>query len=200
MKDSFSAMERPLVGPYRRGFAWVSRPLVAALLALHVSPNAVSLVQIGIGAVIILVLGAAPWLGFLLMLFAMFVDSLDGALARAYGRPSPFGALVDQLADHVREAMVIAGLTLHAGLHPVVAVLYPLIQAGFNLLLLLCNQRNVPAPWAVKSYLTFYPVFFLYAFFGINWLTAGVAIAEGFMLLTIALALRRLHPVMDATV
>ncbi|MSQ10611.1 MAG: CDP-alcohol phosphatidyltransferase family protein [Dehalococcoidia bacterium] len=197
MRDSFSALERPLVGPYRKGFAWVSAPMVRALKALGVSPNAVSASQIAVGVVIVLVLGSAPGLGFGLMLLCLFIDSLDGALARAYGRYSQFGALVDQIADHVRETLVIAALALHGGLHPVVAVLYPIIQGTFNVVTLLCNLRDVPVPWSVKSYLTVYPVFFLWAFFGVNWLTAGVALAIGFMALTIVLALQRLSGVMD---
>jgi phosphatidylglycerophosphate synthase len=197
MRDSFSAIERPLVEPYRRGFTWVSAPLVRLLVALRVSPNAVSVSQIAVGVIIVLVLGSAPGVGFLLMLACLFIDSLDGALARAYGRMSQFGALVDQIADHLRETLVIAGLALHGGLHPVAAVLYPIVQGSFNVLLLLCNQRGVPAPWAVKSYLTVYPVFFLWAFFGVNWLTAGVAVAIGFMAVTIVVALRRLSKVMD---
>lgn len=197
MHDSFSAIERPLVGPYRKGFAWVSAPLVRLLVALHVSPNAVSLSQIAVGGLIVAVLGQAPGVGFLLMLACMFIDSLDGAVARAYGRYSQFGALVDQIADHLREALVIAGLALHGGLYPVVAVMYPIIQAVFNFLVFLCNQREVPVPWTVKSYLTVYPVFFLWAFFGVNWLTPGVALAEAFMVATILLALRRLSGALD---
>lgn len=197
MRDSFSGIERPFVEPYRRGFAWVSGPLVAGLKALGVSPNAVSLSQIAVGVAILLVLGSAPWLGFVLMLACLFIDSLDGALARAYGRHSQFGALVDQIADHVRETLVIAGLALHGGLHPLPAVLYPIVQGTFNVLILLCNQRGVPVPWSVKSYLTVYPVFFLWAFFGVDWLTPGVTLAIALMVLTIVLALRRLSTVMD---
>ena len=197
MNDSFSTFERRLVGPYRAAFARVTAPLVRLLVWLRVPPNAVSASQVAIGIVIVLVFGSYPQLAFVLFMSTLALDSLDGALARAYGRTSQFGALVDQLSDHTRETLMIAAMALYGALHVVAAVLYPLVYAVFNFMLFLCNFKQAPIPWALKSYLVVYPAFFLYAFFGLNWLTAAVTLSMALMVTSILLGLRNLSQVMD---
>lgn len=196
MRDSFSAFERPFVQPYRTAFAWLSAPLVRLLVHFRVPPNAVSASQIVLGVAIVFLLGPLPQLAFLLFLSTLLLDSLDGALARAYGRYSQFGALVDQVCDHTRETLAIAGLALVGALHVAPAVVYPLVYAVFNFLLFLANNRGAPVPWAIKSYLIVYPAFFLFAFFGVNLMTPAVVLSLGLMLVTIFLALRNLSRVM----
>ena len=197
MNDSFSTFERRLVGPYRAAFARVTAPLVRLLVWLRVPPNAVSGSQIAIGIVIVFVFESYPQLAFVLFLSTLMLDSLDGALARAYGRTSQFGALVDQLSDHTRETLMIAAMALHGALYVVAAVLYPLVYAVFNFTLFLCNFKQAPIPWALKSYLVVYPAFFLYAFFGLNWLTAAVTLSIALMATSILLGLRNLSQVMN---
>ena len=197
MNDSFSTFERRLVGPYRATFARVTAPLVRLLVWLRVPPNAVSASQVAIGIVIVLVFGSYPQLAFVLFMSTLVLDSLDGALARAYGRTSQFGALFDQLSDHTRETLMIAAMALHGALHVVAAVLYPLVYAVFNFMLFLCNFKQAPIPWALKSYLVVYPAFFLYAFFGLNWLTAAVTLSMALMVTSILLGLRNLSQVID---
>jgi phosphatidylglycerophosphate synthase len=106
---------------------------------------------------------------------------------------SPFGALVDQICDHTRESLVIAAVAVQGALHPVPAVLYPLVYTLFNFLLFLCNREDVPVPWAIKSYLIVYPALFLYTCFGVGWLTPAVALSEALMVVTILIALHNLR-------
>ena len=198
MMDSFSTFERPFVGPYRNTFNRLARPLVRLLVALHVPPNAVSASQIAIGVAIVFVIGSQPQLAFLLFVSTLLLDSLDGALARAYGRFSQFGALFDQICDHTRETLVIAAIALQGVLHIGVAVLYPLVYVLFNFLLFLCNYKGVPLPWAIKSHLVVYPAFFLYAFFTVSWtMTPAVTLSIGLMVISILLALRNLSRVVS---
>ena len=50
------------------------------------------------------------WAGGVVMLLAGVLDLFDGALARATGRASDFGALLDSVADRVSELVVLLGL------------------------------------------------------------------------------------------
>ena len=50
------------------------------------------------------------WGGGLIVLFAGVFDLFDGALARATGKVSDFGALLDSTIDRVSEAVVLLGL------------------------------------------------------------------------------------------
>ena len=197
MRDSFSGIERRFLEPYRSAFAWLTSPIVTVLAWLRLSPNFVSFMQIPVGVAIVLVMPSQSELAFMLFLSTLFIDSLDGALARRYGVSSSFGALVDQICDHVRETLVILAVALIGALHLGVAVLYPLIYALFNFTLFLCNYRGVPVPWAIKSLFTFYPALFLYTFFGINVLTLSVGIGVALMVLSILIGLNNLRQAMD---
>ena len=52
------------------------------------------------------------WLGALTFIAGSLLDILDGALARAGGKASPFGSFVDSTTDRVSEAFVLAAIAL----------------------------------------------------------------------------------------
>ena len=172
-------------------------PLVRLLVALHVSPHLISLLQPVVGLTMVLAVATRPRLTLALFVLALVVDGLDGTLARATGRASAFGALMDQVCDHAREVLVVAGLARVGALSPFWATPYALAYPGTNLILLLCSRMGVSSPLAVKTLITFYPALALHLFAGVNYLTPAAIVAVGFMLLTIGDGLRRLRRVMQ---
>ena len=195
--DSFSAAERRLLAPARRVLRMIYAPVVWPLARLGVPPNAVSLTQIPLAVAIAVLLPTQPRLAFALFVATLALDGVDGALARATGRSSRFGAFIDQYADHAREVIVVAALAAHGALHPSVAVLYALLYPGLNVTLHVCNTHGVAVPFAVKSYLTFYPALFLYLWFGTNLLDAAGTLTVGFMAAGVANGVWRLRRAMD---
>lgn len=194
--DSYSAFERKIIGPFRAQFARVTAPLVSVLKKLGVPPNAVSVSQILGGVVFILLVQEYPRWAFALFILTLFVDGIDGALARASGKASSFGALVDQLCDHTRETLAIAGLAAVGALSPLLGVLYAFTYVAFNLSLYIANYFERSVPLAIKSYLIVYPAMFLYLWFGINWLDPAVSLCITLMWAVIIQALLRLRDVM----
>ncbi len=105
---------------------------VAGRLGIH--PNTVTLVgcllQAGVG--VVFGLGYLMLGGWLLLIVAP-VDALDGALARALGQQSRFGAFLDSTLDRLSDAALILGLTVHylrQGAHlEVVLLLISLVAA-----------------------------------------------------------------------
>ena len=190
--DSYSAFERTFIGPFRQGMLRATRPVVAVLARLGVHPNVVSASQVPGGFLFLWLVPTHPRAAWLLFLGLLLIDGLDGALARLTGRASPFGALVDQYSDHVREVTVVAGMALFGALAVLPAVLYGLIYTGLNFTVYLANARGVPVPWAVKSYLVVYPALFLYLWFGVELLTPAVMLSEALMVGVIAMGLRNL--------
>jgi CDP-diacylglycerol--glycerol-3-phosphate 3-phosphatidyltransferase len=190
--DSYSAFERRFIGPFRQWLLGVTQPLVRLLARLGVRANWLSFSQVPGGFVVLALVPAQPRLAFLLFLALLLIDGLDGTLARATGRASRFGALVDQYSDHVREVTVVAGMAVWGGLAVLPAVLYGLVYTGLNLTVYLANIHGAPVPWAVKSYLVVYPALFLYLWFGVEALTPAVVLSEGLMLVVIMLGLRNL--------
>ena len=194
--DSYSNLERRLLPIVRRSTAAIWTPVVAALARLNVSPHAVSVSQLGWGALFWLSLSTAPRLALVAFMLALLMDSLDGALARATGRSGAFGALVDQLSDHTRETIVVAALASSGALNVGLAVLYAFVYPAFNFLLLLSNRVGVPVPATLKTLFLFYPTIVAYLAFGVNFLDLGIGLALISMLVSGALALVRLRRAM----
>ena len=87
------------------------QPLVSVLARLGLTPNMLTITGVvlnaGVGAVI--AAGYVQVGGFLLILTSAF-DLLDGALAKATGKGSKFGAFLDSTLDRYSEAFVLLGL------------------------------------------------------------------------------------------
>jgi len=89
-------------------------PIARAMGRLGIHPNTVTilgmLLQVGVAVVF-------SWghiiLGGWLLLAVAPVDALDGALARALGKESRFGAFLDSTLDRISDAALILGLTAH---------------------------------------------------------------------------------------
>lgn len=198
--DSYSALEKRIRDPVRVLLYQLYRPIVLLLARLRISPDVISFLQIPVGLLIVWAIIPYPKLAFLLMLLAIVLDGIDGALARHLGRSSAFGALWDNVCDHIREVLVIAGLAWVGALNDFWAVLYGLAYPGINVTLALCNHYRTPVPLAIKTYLTAYPFIFLYLLTGINLLDIGIPLSVLAMATGIFQGLYLLSRAMDRAV
>ena len=91
-----------------RGFAL---PIARGFGRLGLTPNQLTLIGFAVSAAGGLAAGLEAWLaaGVLVIAGGVF-DLFDGALARATGRSSPFGALMDSSFDRWGEAVVFGGI------------------------------------------------------------------------------------------
>jgi CDP-diacylglycerol--glycerol-3-phosphate 3-phosphatidyltransferase len=97
-----------------RAPATVLDPVVRVLVALGITPNMLTVAGL-LGNV------AAAWFvangelvtGGVLALAFSALDMLDGAVARATGKASPFGAMFDSVLDRLSEAAVLGGILLY---------------------------------------------------------------------------------------
>jgi CDP-diacylglycerol--glycerol-3-phosphate 3-phosphatidyltransferase len=90
----------------------VLEPAVRGLVALRVSPTAITLVGLALHAVGGAVIGfGRPRLGVLVLVVAALCDALDGQVARRSGRTTRFGAFLDSNVDRIEEAFVLAGVS-----------------------------------------------------------------------------------------
>lgn len=89
-------------------------PIARVMGRLGIHPNTITilglLLQSGVG--VVFGLGHIQLGGWLLLLVAP-VDALDGALARALGKESRFGAFLDSTLDRFSDAALILGLMVH---------------------------------------------------------------------------------------
>ncbi len=109
------------------------RPLVSVLVALRVSPTAVTIVglPLSIGAGFCF---AAGWFipGGVLAALVGLCDTLDGELSRRTGTASARGAFLDSIVDRLSESFVLVGLYWYYrdswfGLLAIVALVFSLM-------------------------------------------------------------------------
>ncbi len=102
-----------VIGRIKEQFKRVFAPIARVVAKSKVPPNALTL----LGPVVATI---AAWMYFqqqlalalLLLLLSGFVDALDGAVARATGKTSPFGGVLDSICDRYSDAIVLFGIIL----------------------------------------------------------------------------------------
>jgi CDP-diacylglycerol--glycerol-3-phosphate 3-phosphatidyltransferase len=96
----------------RAGLARVVDPVARALLRAGVSPDLVTIaggIGVVVGAVVFATRGMLL-LATLVVTLAALTDLVDGAMARARGRPSRYGALLDSTVDRVADGAIFGSL------------------------------------------------------------------------------------------
>jgi CDP-diacylglycerol--glycerol-3-phosphate 3-phosphatidyltransferase len=88
-------------------------PIATAFGRLGLTPNALTIVGFAGTCVAAWAAASEQWVlaGILVIAFGIF-DLFDGALARATGRASKFGAFLDSTADRTGESLVLAGVAV----------------------------------------------------------------------------------------
>jgi len=94
--------------------AIITMPIARAMGRLGIHPNTLTIVGLllQMGVAVVFGLGHIALGGWLLLIVAP-IDALDGALARALGKQSRFGAFLDSTLDRIADAALILGLTTH---------------------------------------------------------------------------------------
>ncbi|HVJ16290.1 MAG TPA: CDP-alcohol phosphatidyltransferase family protein [Polyangiaceae bacterium] len=96
-----------------------------------ISPNAITWLSLLIAAVsgVAVLLGSFA-LGALLLVASGLCDALDGAVARATGRVSPFGALLDSTIDRLADALPLIGMMVFFASRPGLALIPAVAMLG----------------------------------------------------------------------
>ncbi len=96
--------------------AWRARiegPVAAVFVRTHLTPNMLTLIGFGIAIVGAWLAATQLWIAAGLVVgFGAAFDMFDGALARATGKSSRFGAFMDSTFDRAGEAVVYVGLVV----------------------------------------------------------------------------------------
>jgi CDP-diacylglycerol--glycerol-3-phosphate 3-phosphatidyltransferase len=102
-----------------------------ALGRTGISPNAITWVSLVIAAASgVAVLVGSFAVGALLLTLSGLCDALDGAVARATGRVSPFGALLDSTVDRLADALPLIGMMVFFASQPGLALVPALAMLG----------------------------------------------------------------------
>ncbi|MEV0060494.1 phosphatidylinositol phosphate synthase [Nocardia sp. NPDC050718] len=103
----------------RQTFAKATAPLGKALVGTGLTPDAMTLIGTTVtiaAAVTLFPTGHLFWGTMVIWLFVMF-DMLDGAMARARGGGTKYGAVLDATCDRVADGAIFGGLAWWAVYH-----------------------------------------------------------------------------------
>ncbi|HSI99217.1 MAG TPA: CDP-alcohol phosphatidyltransferase family protein [Patescibacteria group bacterium] len=95
----------------KEGGRAVLAPVVRLAMALHLTPNTITVIGLLI-TLVASVLVASGWLilGAAILTAGSLLDAVDGALARATGGGTPFGSFLDSTLDRAGEAILYTGI------------------------------------------------------------------------------------------
>jgi CDP-diacylglycerol---glycerol-3-phosphate 3-phosphatidyltransferase len=98
----------------RPALARVLAPIAGGLARTGISPDVVTAVgTIGVaGGSLWFYPRGQPFVGTVVVTVFVLSDMLDGALARARGRTTPWGAFIDSTLDRIADAAIFVGLVL----------------------------------------------------------------------------------------
>jgi CDP-diacylglycerol--glycerol-3-phosphate 3-phosphatidyltransferase len=126
---------------YTSGARGLASRSVVGLTRTRVTPNALTASGVALCAaasILVLFQGRNEilfyWLGAAVFVFGSLLDILDGALARAGGKTTPFGAFLDSTTDRVSEGFMLTAIAyiLATQHHPVfVAVAMAAVAGSF---------------------------------------------------------------------
>lgn len=98
----------------RRFSTPVVRPIVSLLAHTPITPNAITVSGLFVTAAAAYAVAIGQLaLGGGVLLFGSAMDAFDGALARATGRASKFGAYLDSVIDRMQESLLFLGLVIY---------------------------------------------------------------------------------------
>lgn len=95
----------------KEGGRAILAPVVRLAMALHLTPNTITVIGLGI-TVVASILVALDWLllGAAILTAGSLLDAVDGALARAQGSGTTFGEFLDSTLDRAGEAILFVGV------------------------------------------------------------------------------------------
>ncbi len=128
--------------PGRAYLQWVEACPAALLHRLGFQPNHLTFLALFFSVLVIPAFLHSFWLGGLTVLFAGALDTLDGALARKAGQPSPSGAFLDSVLDRYSDFVIFLGLWAALVLRQ------PRLFLGVTLLIFFCIQGSFLVSYA----------------------------------------------------
>jgi phosphatidylglycerophosphate synthase len=104
---------------YTTGARGIASRSVVGLARTRITPNALTtsgVLLCGTASLIVLLEGRNEilfyWLAAVVFVIGSLLDILDGALARAGGKTTPFGAFIDSTTDRVSEGFMLGSIAL----------------------------------------------------------------------------------------
>jgi CDP-diacylglycerol--glycerol-3-phosphate 3-phosphatidyltransferase len=99
---------------FRKWTGFITQPIAKRIAAIGITANMLTITGLflGIAAGVFIALGRLKLAGILILIGGSF-DMMDGAVARASNKNTPFGALLDSVVDRYSEGAIFLGLAIY---------------------------------------------------------------------------------------
>ena len=124
-----------VLGRLRSQYEKIMRPLGELISKTGISPNMITLVSVGISVLSCYSFALSDLLfGGIFAILAGVIDMFDGAVARASGKASPYGAVFDHVMDRYAEFFMVfgIGLSIYAETWIGFLCLFSMVMASFT--------------------------------------------------------------------
>jgi phosphatidylglycerophosphate synthase len=146
-------------------------PLAAALDRLRITPDMLSWTSVILGVGFFFLARFRFGVAFWLLVGSVFLDALDGVLARYHRAPSSRGSFTDTFCDEAVVALTVGGLVWQGAVHAVLGIIFVYIYTSLVTFLLIHQLLDVPSRGVIRpSRMILYAFVGIYYFFGKNWL------------------------------
>ena len=189
----FSASEQ---SGMRRFGAWktrVLRPLLALLTWCGFTADAISLLSLMLVFGIVWTLKEQPAVALCLLILAILLDGVDGALARYQQAASDRGALLDIVVDQTSLAIILLALIAFHRVPELWAAWYLVSYIVLIVFLVWLNALGSPVRIVFRSKYFFFALLFLDIFTGLKTLPPFLIIFAIYNTMICILLLRRLR-------
>src|SRR5579871_3231342 len=167
----YSESERHFLYPWQRLRQTLLLPLAAGLDALHITPDMLSWCSVVLGAGFFFVARLRFDIAFWLLVGSVFLDGVDGVLARYHRAPSSKGSFTDAFCDEAVVALTVGGLIWKGTVNAVLGIIFVYIYTILVTFLLIHLLLGVSSTGIIRpSRMLLYAFVGIYFFFGKNWL------------------------------
>ena len=184
--DVYAASEREHMYALQRWKDKALLPLLTLFMKIGLTPNMLSYSNIFLGVLFVGFIQTSPSISLYLLIIAVAFDLLDGSLARVAGQTTLSGSLVDHFSDLLVIWLTTTGFLLIGLVSGWAAIAYVFAYTTLTALIIVRNMMGIPYKWALRPRLFVYLGFFIYVFWGINWLHQAIALFSIVMLIQVS--------------
>lgn len=128
--------------------------------------------------------GFNPWFSFIFLLLNLFLDAVDGPLARLRGHLSVKGAMTDILCDHLSFFIIFLTFLYFGVISPFWAAVYLLNYVLLLTFVVYCRATRVKFFPVIRSKYYFYFTFFVLLLTGHNYFDPFLVLFSVYMVIT----------------
>ncbi len=189
----YASAEKKYMDLFQRFKGKVFSPLIKLLIKLGITANHLSYTSIisGILFLVFIQKNITVALGFLIL--SIFLDGIDGPLARTSKKVSSKGTLTDVFSDHSVIVLSTIGFSLINIITGWVGILYIFCYTALIAIIFSRDVKGIPYKWVFRPRLIIYLFFFIYVVWQINLVNLVMIICSIPMLIQLTIGFFKLR-------